>query len=185
MRRGLKTIIAIALALPLRLEAQAALQRSDFTSQPDTPSFTLSSQPSGQAVATRSRFWRAAAASSAGSALGLVVGAPLGLTLRNATGCCFEGGDDPGLTEGLIGALAGATVGSALLGWTSDDLRPPHRFGQYVSGAVIGIMPGFALGSLGAWAFDSIDPDLPLVGFVLGFSVGQGTTAALVGTRRP
>ncbi len=92
MRYGLKTLMAIALAVPLRLEAQVTPQRIESTGQLGPPSFKAPSFV--QQVAARPQFWNAAPASIGGSALGLLVGAPIGLGLRKSTGCCFDGGDD-------------------------------------------------------------------------------------------
>jgi hypothetical protein len=180
MRHGVATLIAIAVVTPLKLEAQFIQRRVESVEQVALTFMLPSGSPVPPAEA-QSRF-STAPASIAGSALGLFAGSHLGSALRRATGCCFEGGDDPGLAEEFLGAMVGATVGSALLGWVSDD-RKPRAPGNYFTGAVIGIIPGVVLGGAGAWLFDNIDSDLPRVGLALGFSVGQGAMTALIGSR--
>jgi hypothetical protein len=203
MRHGLQTLMAIAVATPLslraqsipqrvepaisvatpmRLGAQSIPQRVESTEQVAALTVRLSSHSAVQTADAPSRF-ATVPASILGSAIGFVGGARLGSELRRTTGCCFEGGDDPGLAEQFLGALAGATIGSALLGWAFDDRKPQHTPGDYFTGAVAGILPGIALGAVGIWLFDNIDPELPIVGLTIGFSVGQGTTTALVGSR--
>jgi hypothetical protein len=94
------------------------------------------------------RVWRRALLpAAAGSVLGVPVGVVAGFVFYEATGCCFEAGDDPGLGEALLGGLAGAAVGSSLGAYLTGTRDRPVSFGRALLGAALGVVPAAYLGA--------------------------------------
>ncbi|HEX5869500.1 MAG TPA: hypothetical protein VFY65_03730 [Longimicrobium sp.] len=119
------------------------------------------------------RFQRMVVPAIVGSGVGLVAGAAFGAgPFYSATGCC-GGGDDPGLTSGLVGAFAGATLGATLGAWITRTSDQPVSSSRAFVGATLGIGTGLLVGLAGT----QIDPD-DFRGLLVGFSIGQGGTAA-------
>ena len=119
------------------------------------------------------RFRRMAVPAMVGSGVGLVAGGLYGAgPFYEATGCC-GGGDDPGLTSGLWGAFIGATAGATLGAYVTRNSDNPVSLSRTFTGAVVGIGTGIFVGIAGT----QIDPD-DFRGLLVGFSIGQGGTAA-------
>ncbi|HEU4881193.1 MAG TPA: hypothetical protein VFT45_03075 [Longimicrobium sp.] len=119
------------------------------------------------------RFQRMAVPAMVGSGVGLVAGAVYGAgPFYEATRCC-GGGDDPGLTSGLWGAFIGATAGATLGAYVTRTSDQPVSLSRAFTGAIVGIGTGIAVGIAGA----QVDPN-DARGLLIGFSIGQGGTAA-------
>lgn len=106
------------------------------------------------------------ASASAGSLIGLALGAGVGVAYYQATGCC-GGGDDPGLTSLLVGALVGSTSGSA---------AGAAIVGEPWGGALIGSTAGVATGLAIAYA----GRKSPVAWLM--YSLTQGLTTAAITT---
>jgi hypothetical protein len=109
--------------------------------------------------------------SAFGSIVGLPVGALMGTSFHDATGCCWHGGDDPGLSEAVLGAAIGATVGSALGATMMSTPQEPVSFPRALVGGLLGFFPAAYLGVLSGEAAG------PFVGFAV-----YGVTHAVVTT---
>jgi hypothetical protein len=119
------------------------------------------------------RFRRMAVPAMVGSGVGLVAGGLFGAgPFYEMTGCC-GGGDDPGLTSGLWGAFIGATAGATLGAYVMRTSDQPVSSSRTFTGAIVGIGTGIFVGLAGT----QIDPD-DFRGLLIGFSIGQGGTAA-------
>lgn len=110
--------------------------------------------PSQAAARTSSGFVTEVALGALGSAGGAVAGIYAGRAFCEMTSPC--GGEDPGLAEGFMGAIAGSLVGTALgthLGARASG-RPGGHFGARIGGALIGL-----LAAGGAFQLIGGDPD--------------------------
>ena len=154
-------LVVAVLAAPAALRAQS-------DSVPPLPTVQAAEKPSAT-----SRFQRMALPAVLGSGLGLVAGAYIGAEpFYDATGCC-GGGDDPGLTSALGGAVIGSVLGSSLGAYVTRTKDEPVSFTRAFLGATVGLASGVFFGIAGAELADQ-DPS----GLLVGFSVGQGMTTA-------
>jgi hypothetical protein len=131
-------------------------------------------------VNRQATFYRLLPGAILGSAVGIAGGYGAGMAFHRSTGCCWDGGDDPGLGEGLLGAVVGGVAGSATGAWLVRQGDSPS-FAELIRGALIGAAAGLALSAAGARIADEISPDLPAVGAMVGFAVGQGLVTAWAG----
>lgn len=162
--RRILILLAVLLFAPSVLEAQTS---SDTAAAAPLPAAKAVERDAG------ARFRRMVVPAALGSGLGMVAGVLIGSgPFYEATGCC-GGGDDPGLTSGLAGALIGATAGSALGAWITRSPEYPVSFTRAATGAILGIGAGVLVGIAGA-ELDGADPR----GLVIGFAIGQGFTTA-------
>jgi hypothetical protein len=119
------------------------------------------------------RFKRMAVPAMVGSGAGLVAGGLFGLgPFYDITGCC-GGGDDPGLSSGLWGAFIGATAGATMGAYVMRNSDHPVSISRAFTGAIVGVGTGIFVGLAGT----QVDPD-DFRGLLIGFSIGQGGTAA-------
>lgn len=155
-------------ALLLLLCAPAALGAQETAPGDSTPA----PQPVvDMRVKPGSRFSRMVVPAVVGSGIGLVAGGYIGGgPFYDATGCC-GGGDSPGLTSGLWGAVIGATAGSTLGAYLTRSDRHPVSLSRAFVGATVGIGAGVLVGIAGAGIDD-------FRGLLVGFSIGQGMTTA-------
>jgi hypothetical protein len=126
-----------------------------------------------ESVAATSPVSLAVAGGVLGSATGLIAGAVAGYQLSDCSGAAPD--DWCGVEVALLGALAGATLGSAAaayLGARSGRDQPSlaHTRAGAVAGAGAGLLLGIALDS-GAGATGAT--------FLLAFTLGQGTVAGV------
>ncbi|MEW5930063.1 MAG: hypothetical protein AB1941_21620 [Gemmatimonadota bacterium] len=129
------------------------------------------------AAPPRRRGWaRVLLPSAFGAIVGLPVGALAGTSFHDATGCCWEGGDDPGLSEAVLGAAIGASLGSALGASMMSTRQEPVSFPRALVGGLLGFVPAAYLGIV------SGESAGPLVGFAV-FGVTQGAVATAFGVR--
>lgn len=161
--RALRTaVLALLLCAPAALDAQTS---SDSAGA----SVTVRVKPSDYGR----RFKRMVLPAAAGAGVGLVAGGVFGSgPFYEMTGCC-GGGDDPGLASGLWGAFLGATAGATLGPYVMRNGENPVSLSRAFTGAIVGIGTGIFLGIAGA----QVDPD-DFRGLLIGFSIGQGGTAA-------
>lgn len=158
-----RLISIILLCAPAALDAQTAADSTG--AMPPVPVVRTSDYPR--------RFQRMVVPAVVGSGVGLVAGGLFGSgPFYDATGCC-GGGDDPGLTSGLVGAVAGATLGSTLGAYVTRNSDNPVSLSRAFTGATVGLAIGLLFGIAGAELADA-DPR----GLLVGFSIGQGITAA-------
>ena len=119
------------------------------------------------------RFKRMAVPAMVGSGAGLVAGGLFGGgPFYDITGCC-GGGDDPGLSSALWGAFIGATAGATMGAYVMRTSDHPVSISRAFTGAIVGIGTGIVVGVAGT----QVDPD-DFRGLLIGFSIGQGGTAA-------
>lgn len=162
--RTLRLAILLLLSAPAALAAQEPAPRDTTLNPPPLPVVDLR-------VQSRTRFSRMVVPAVIGSGVGLVAGGYIGGgPFYDATGCC-GGGDDPGLTSALWGALIGATAGSTLGAYATRSSEHPVTLSRAFVGATIGIGTGVLVGIAGA----SMDD---FRGLLVGFSIGQGMTTA-------
>jgi hypothetical protein len=153
-------LLLTLLCAPAALDAQTP---SDSTAAPEripTSEYTR-------------RFQRMALPAMAGSGVGMVAGGLIGSgPFYDITGCC-GGGDDPGLTSGLWGAFIGAAAGATMGAYVMRTSDHPVSISRAFTGAIVGVGTGIFVGFAGA----QVDPD-DFRGLLIGFSIGQGGTAA-------
>lgn len=108
---------------------------------------SLESRGADTTASRSKRFGDMLLPAAAGSVVGVPIGFMAGLVLYETTGCCFQGGDDPGLSEAALGAVVGASLGSAMGAYVGAGRERPVSFGRALAGAAIGFVPAAYLGA--------------------------------------